>query len=65
MFANLYTELKKAHITQIRVSKELGITDRSFSKKIHGNTDFTCEEMFAIQQKFFPDKTLEYLFARY
>ena len=64
MFANLYMELKKAKITQTTVSNALGITNRTLSIKLRGDTDFTSDEMFAIQQEFFPDKTLEYLFHR-
>lgn len=54
MFANLYLELKKAKITQTTVSNALGITNRTLSIKLRGDTDFTSEEMFAIQQEFFP-----------
>ena len=64
MFGNLYKELKLKGITQTEICKYLGLTNHGFNKKIRGDTDFTSKEMFAIQQKFFPDKTLEYLFAR-
>ena len=64
MFGNLYKEIKLKGITQAEICKHLGLTPHGFNKKIRGDTDFTSKEMFEIQRKFFPDKTLEYLFDR-
>ncbi len=64
MFGNLYKEIKLKGITQTEICKYLGLTNYGFHKKIRGDTDFTSKEMFAIQQEFFPDKSLEYLFHR-
>lgn len=64
MFGNLYKELKLRKLTQVELSERLGITNRAFNKKIKGQTDFTCDEMFTIQREFFPDKSLEYLFHK-
>ena len=63
MFANLYAEMKKRKITQVKLSAYLGITNRAFNMKIKGG-NFTSDEMFAIKEKFFPDKSLEYLFKK-
>ena len=64
MFGNLYKEMKLKGITQTEICKYLGLTNHGFNKKIRGDTDFTSKEMFAIQGKFFPDKSLEYLFKK-
>lgn len=63
MFTNLYVEMKKANITQLKMSKTLGITNRALYNKLTKG-DFTSDEMFTIQKQFFPDKSLEYLFKR-
>lgn len=63
MFANLYAEMKKAKITQVKMSALLGITNRGLNKKIQRG-DFTSDEMFTIQRTYFPDKSLEYLFIK-
>lgn len=64
MFSTLYLLMKERGITQVQASKMLGITNRAFNKKIRGFTDFTSKEMFAIQQTFFPDKSIEDIFKR-
>lgn len=64
MFGNLYKEIKLNNITQTQISRLLKITNRAMNLKIRGKTDFTSDEMFAIQKEFFPDKSLEYLFKR-
>ena len=64
MLLNLYAEIKRTNKTQTKVAKFLGISNRSFNQKIRGETNFTSDEMFAIQMEFFPDKTLEYLFKK-
>lgn len=64
MLLNLYAELKRTNTTQTEAAKFLGISNRSFNQKIRGETNFTSDEMFAIQKKFFSDKTLEYLFRK-
>ena len=63
MFANLYIEMKRKKLTQVKLAEALGITNRALCKKMGGG-DFTSDEMFTIQQKFFPEKSLEYLFRR-
>lgn len=64
MFGNLYKEIKLKGLTQTEICKYLGLTNHGFNKKIRGETDFTSKEMFEIQRQYFPEKTLEYLFAR-
>ena len=63
MFANLYVEMKKAKVTQVKMAAMLGVSNRTLNKKIL-NGVFTSDEMFAIQREFFPNKTLEYLFTK-
>lgn len=64
MFCNLYKEMKLSGVTQVEICRHLGLTPHGFNKKIRGDTDFTSREMFEIQRKYFPKKTLEYLFKR-
>ena len=57
-------ELKRENRTQAEAARFLGITTRSFNKKMRGESNFTSDEMFALQKMFFPEKTLEYLFQK-
>lgn len=64
MLGNLIIEIKKSKFSQGKIAEYLGISANSMSKKVTGKWDFTASEMFAIQKEFFPDKSLEYLFAK-
>lgn len=64
MYGNLYKELKQRKITQTEISKFLGLTNQAVCEKVNGGSDFKSTEMFAIKDKYFPDLTLEYLFAK-
>lgn len=63
MFKYLYLFMKERKITQIQMAKEIGMTNTALNRKIRGFTDFTSKEMFTIQKKFFPDKSLEEIFG--
>lgn len=63
MYANLIAEMKCSKITQLQLAEALGITNRGLNKKLFGGS-FKSEEMFLIQDKFFPDKDLRTLFAK-
>lgn len=64
MYPNLKKELYLSGVTQVRIAKELGVGTNTLAKKMHGVTEFKASEMFAIQRAFFPNLTLEYLFAK-
>lgn len=64
MLANLAVEMKMKKVTQTQIAEALKITNFSVWKKINGKTDFTASEMFKIQDTFFPDKDLRYLFEK-
>ena len=63
MFDNLYRLMKERGVTQVQAAKAIGVTARGFNKKLR-KTDFTSREMFAIRDKFFPDKSIEDIFRR-
>lgn len=66
MFKNLRAEMAREGLSGNAIAKEIGITGRSFSNKILGNSEFTRSEMQKIKQffkkQFARDLTLEYLF---
>lgn len=64
MYANLKKELFAQSVTQVELAKYLGIGTNTLAHKMHGHTEFKSSEMFAIRNKYFPDKSLEYLFKK-
>ena len=64
MVQNLEIEMAKQRITKKEVSNILGISPRALYGKLNGDTKFTTAEAFKIRDTFFPDLTLEYLFAQ-
>lgn len=63
MYKRLRAEMFAKHLTYQQVATEIGISKFTLSKKMAGRTEFCRDEMFAIQSKFFPNLTLEYLFS--
>ena len=64
MFENLKAEMARNNITIKTFSedKELGIAYETLTNKFSGKTEWVNREMRIIKNKYFPDKTLEYLF---
>ena len=62
-YSNLKAELARKGISMEEVSKVLNIHRNSVANKINGETPFTVEEAFKIQNKYFPKLSLVYLFA--
>lgn len=62
MYKNLKKEMRDAGYTRRNVAQACGITERVLLYKLKGSSPFKSSEMFLIKEKFFPDKTLEYLF---
>lgn len=60
----LMAEMFKRHVKQYHIAELLNICNRSVSLKLHGLTDWTCDEMFAIKNKWFTDMTLDELFQK-
>ncbi len=61
MYPNLAAEMARQKIQQKDLAVELGITAKTMSAKLNGETDFKIGEMVFIKKKF--GKTLDYLFA--
>lgn len=63
MYPNLEAELARKKLSNADCAKACGITEKSFSNKRCGKTDFTLPEIKTLQKDFFPHCTLEYLFS--
>ena len=64
MYGNLLLALKEKGVSQKEVAKKLDLSPQSVYMKIHGRREFTAPEMFTIQREYFPNVTLEELFAK-
>lgn len=60
MFANLKLEMIKRGLSARKVAQKLEITEKTFSNKINGKTEFTLSEINALMRLF--DKDIGYLF---
>lgn len=49
-------------VKQYEVADFLGMTASNFNRKLAETVPFTRDEMFAIRDKFFPERSLDYLF---
>jgi hypothetical protein len=63
MFRNLLAEMGASRLSAKEVSRRTGIEYNSFLNKLHGRTEFTRKDMYAIKSACFPDKTIDSLFA--
>lgn len=61
---NLKCEMMKHNITQTDMSKLLGITKQAVNYKVNGINNFTFDEMNLIQETYFKNKTLKFLFEK-
>lgn len=64
MNATLIIEMRKRKVTQSMIAVVTGRCMNAICQKINGKQEFTQKEMFAIRDAFFPDMTLDQLFAR-
>lgn len=62
-YLNLKAEMAKRNITIEAIAKELSIHRNSVSYKINRGGSFSIEESMRIRKKFFPDLSLDYIFA--
>ena len=63
MFPNLEAEIARYDVTNARCAEVCHITEKSFSNKRTGKTEFVLSEMLALKNGLFPHCTLEYLFS--
>lgn len=63
MFKNLKAEMARQGITLLKVSEDLQLSYESVRNKFNGKTEFLRSEMLRIRDMYFPDCTLDYLFA--
>lgn len=66
MFENLKAEMARKTITMsdLSIDKELNLSYETIRNKFSGKTEWTKREMFLIKRKYFPDKSIEYLFEQ-
>lgn len=64
MYGNLLIEMKRSGVRNRDIAKCIGVCLESARQKVNGKRDFTSDEMFKIQDAFFPDKDLRYLFEK-
>jgi len=64
LFPILLAELKRNKHSQKGLARDIGICEKSMSKKMNGETEFTLAEMRKIQS-IFPECTLDYLFTQF
>ncbi|MBR1590394.1 MAG: hypothetical protein IJ657_04910 [Acidaminococcaceae bacterium] len=64
MFPNLEAEIARNKLSNAACASVCGISEKSFSNKRTGKTEFVLPEMVALQRKLFPKCTLEYLFEQ-
>lgn len=66
MFENLKAEMARINLSMRDLSKdkELDLSYESIRNKFNGTTEWVKREMWHIKKKYFPDKSIEYLFEQ-
>lgn len=68
MFDNLLAEMSRKHLTIMDLSKErdkeLNLSYETLRNKFSGKTEWNKREMWHIKKKYFPNKSIEYLFEQ-
>lgn len=62
MFRNLRAEMAREGFDGKKIASGIGISNKSFSNKILGKSEFTRTEMIKIHRQFFPKCSIGYLF---
>lgn len=63
-YPNLEAELSRAGVMRLQLAQELGLTRATISSKIRGRYGgFTISQATAIRDTFFPEMSIDYLFA--
>lgn len=63
MLRNLKAEMARANITASEIAKATGRSNRTVRDRLMGRTQFPIQDAIAVKEAFFPEMTLEYLFA--
>lgn len=63
MYPNLEAEMARVKVTQAALAEVLGITPTTLSFKLNGKSTLSLNECVEIKRRYFPDKSLDYLFA--
>ena len=66
MFDNLKAEMARNNLTILDLSKdtELNLSYETLRNKFLGKTEWNKKEMWLIKKKYFPNKSIEYLFEQ-
>lgn len=67
MFSNLKAEMARVALTMadLSIDKELDLSYETIRNKFNGKTEWNNREMFLIKKKYFPNRSIEYLFEPY
>lgn len=60
---NLEAEMARTHVKKVDIARLLNISTRTVYGKIHDQSKFTTSEAIKIQKTYFPELSIEYLFA--
>jgi plasmid maintenance system antidote protein VapI len=63
MHRNLRAEMAREGITMVDIADFLNLRYATVNEKVNGKYRFYYDEALKIKQRFFPDRSLEYLFA--
>lgn len=64
MYANLEAEIVRNRISKETIAKKIGKTYTTFTMKLNEKSSFLYGEALTIQESFFPDVDIKYLFQR-
>ena len=60
---NLEAEMKRNKISRSDIAKLLGLSYRTIHSRFNGESEWGYAECVKVRDVYFPDKTLDYLFA--
>lgn len=64
MFKNLLAEMARNGVKKKTIATVVGISEKTLNNKIKGVSEFYWSEVNVIHSQFFPETTIEYLFAK-
>ena len=64
MLSNLEDIRKKKNVSLVDMADLLGVKYQTISEKINGKSDFKFGEAIKIQETFFPEYEIKYLFSK-
>ncbi|MEW5952495.1 MAG: helix-turn-helix transcriptional regulator [Bacillota bacterium] len=62
MFRNLKAEMARQGLTGKQIAVAIGISEKAFSNRMSGRTEFLMGELIAIRETFFRNLDIGYLF---